>query len=121
MAYIINRYDGVAITTIQDGTVDQTLDIKLVGKNYAGYGEIQNETFVHMLENFASTAAPPNAIRGQLWYDVTNKKIKFYTGDTVAGVKLWKTTSGVEYSATEPSSPTAGDTWFDTTRNQLKV
>ena len=80
MSYVINRFDGQAITTIEDGTVDQTLDIKLIGKNYAGYGELQNENFLHMLENFASSAPPPRAIRGQLWYDVTAKKIKFYTG-----------------------------------------
>jgi hypothetical protein len=54
MSYVINRFDGQAISTIEDGTVDQTLDIKLIGKNYAGYGELQNENFLHMLENFAS-------------------------------------------------------------------
>lgn len=120
MAYVINRYDGTAITTIEDGTVDQTLDIKLIGKNYAGYGEIQNENFVHMLENFARDSAPSNALRGQIWFDTVSKKIKFYTGDQVAGVKIWKTAGGVEYG-TEPSNPTAGDLWFDTARSQLKV
>lgn len=120
MAYVINRYDGQAITTIEDGTVDQTLDIKLIGKNYAGYGEIQNENFVHMLENFARDSAPSNAIRGQLWYDTTAKKLKFYTGDQVAGVKVWKIAGGVEYG-NEPSNPTAGDFWFDTNKSQLKV
>lgn len=120
MAYVINRYDGTAITTIDDGTVDQTLDIKLIGKNYAGYGEIQNENFVHMLENFARDSAPSNALRGQIWFDTVAKKIKFYTGDQVSGVKIWKTAGGVEYG-TEPSNPTAGDLWFDSSRSQLKV
>ena len=53
MAYTIDRYSGVTLTTVEDGTVDQTTDIKLVGKNYAGYGEIQNENFLHLLENFS--------------------------------------------------------------------
>ena len=55
MAYTIDRYSGVTLTTVEDGTVDQTTDIKLVGKNYAGYGEIQNENFLHLLENFRGT------------------------------------------------------------------
>ena len=53
MAYIINKTNGTQIAVVEDGTIDQTTDLKLVGKNYAGYGEIQNENFVHLLENFA--------------------------------------------------------------------
>jgi hypothetical protein len=121
MAYVINRYDGQAITTVEDGTVDQTLDLKLVGKNYAGYGEIQNENFVHLLENFARETPPTNAIRGQLWYDTVGKKIKFYTGDSQGGIKIFKTAGGVEYSLAAPSNPTSGDLWFDSSVNQLKV
>ena len=121
MSYVINRFDGQAVTTIEDGTVDQTLDIKLIGKNYAGYGELQNENSLHMLENFASSSPPPRAIRGQLWYDITSKKIKFYTGDASGGVKIFKTAGGVEYGSTAPTGATAGDQWFDDTTNQLKV
>lgn len=120
MAYVINRYDGTAIATVEDGTVDQSLDIKLIGKNYAGYGEIQNENFVHMLENFARSSAPSNAIRGQIWFDTISKKIKFFTGDVNAGVPVWKTAGGVEYG-TAPANPTAGDLWFDSALSQLKV
>lgn len=121
MSYVINRFDGQAITTIEDGTVDQTLDIKLIGKNYAGYGELQNENFLHMLENFASSSPPARAIRGQLWYDVSSKKIKFYTGENPGGVKVFKTAGGVEYGATAPLGATEGDQWFDSGTNQLKV
>ena len=52
MAYTINKYDTTPLTVVQDGTIDPTTDIKLVRKNYAGYGEIQNENFVFPLENF---------------------------------------------------------------------
>jgi hypothetical protein len=121
MSYVINRFDGQAISTIEDGTVDQTLDIKLIGKNYAGYGELQNENFLHMLENFASSSPPPRAIRGQLWYDVPSKKIKFYTGEAPGGVKVFKTAGGVEYGTTAPLGATEGDQWFDSGLNQLKI
>ena len=52
MPYTINRYNGTVVTTVADGTVDTTTDLKLIGKNYAGYGEIQNENFLFLLENF---------------------------------------------------------------------
>lgn len=121
MSYIINKWNGDEWSTIQDGTVDQTLDIKLIGKNYAGYGEIQNENFLHMLENFARSTEPSKAITGQLWYDTQNKKIKVFTGEfTTSGAKIWKSNNGAEYGA-EPTNPTAGDLWFDTDKAQLKV
>jgi hypothetical protein len=80
MAYTINRYNNATLTVVEDGTIDQTTDLKLVGKNYAGYGEVQNENFLHILENFANTTPPPRAVVGQIWYDSTSteKKIKFY-------------------------------------------
>ena len=69
MAYIINTYNTAQLTVVEDGTIDQTTDLKLVGKNYAGYGEIQNENFVFLLENFAGMSEPPKAIVGQIWFD----------------------------------------------------
>ena len=78
MAYTIDRYNKGQLTVIEDGTIDQSTDLKLVGKNYAGYGEIQNENFVFLLENFAGTVAPPRAISGQLWFDSGNSKLKFW-------------------------------------------
>ena len=49
MAYTIDTYSNGRSWKIEDGTVDQTTDLKLVGKNYAGYGEIQNENMVFLL------------------------------------------------------------------------
>jgi hypothetical protein len=120
MAYQVDRYSGIFLTAIEDGTVDTTTDLRLVGKNYAGYGEIQNENFLHLMEHFANGTPPANAISGQIWYDTTNKRLKFYTGDLFAGQKIWKTAGGVEYGS-EPLVPIAGDMWFDTTQGQLKV
>ena len=33
MAYLVNKYDGTLLTTVADGTIDQTTDIKFIGKN----------------------------------------------------------------------------------------
>ena len=113
MAYTIDRYNNVTLTTVEDGTIDQTTDLKLVGKNYAGYGEIQNENFVFLLENFAGGNAPPKAISGQIWFDSNNSKLKFYDGGQ------WRTTGGAEISAAAPSGLSIGDFWWDTSNEQL--
>jgi hypothetical protein len=113
MPYIINKYNGTQVAVVEDGTVDNSLDIKLIGRNYAGYGEVQNENIVHILENFAGTSEPPRKITGQIWFDSASKKLKFYDG-----VKF-RTTGGAEIGATQPSGLTTGDFWYNTNTNQL--
>lgn len=122
MPYIINRYrvnDQEVITTVADGTINKTLDIDLVGKNYAGYGEVQNESFVHLLENFAGDVPPPKAISGQVWYDTTNQALKVCTG-IVNNNRVWRSTVPV-VSDTEPSEKFLGTQWIDTSTGNLKV
>lgn len=121
MAYTINRWSGPSVATVNDGTVNESLDIKLIGKNYAGYGELQNENMVHMLENFAGPLEPSKAISGQIWFDTSVKKIKVFTGDVTTAGKVWKSVGGANVSATEPVAPTQGDLWLDTFKSQLKV
>ena len=113
MSYRITHYNGSLITLINDGTVDNTLDITLVGKNYAGYGTIQNDNFVYLLENFANTTPPGSPISGQIWFDSGNKKLKFFDGNK------FRTTGGAEIGTSEPSGLTIGDFWWDTANNQL--
>jgi hypothetical protein len=113
MAYIINLTNGTQLTTVEDGTIDQSTTLKLVGKNYAGYGEIQNENFVHLLENFSSANSPANPLSGQIWFDSSGKKLKFYDGTK------FRTTGGAEISETQPVGLTTGDFWWDTANNQL--
>ena len=113
MAYQIDRYNNTTLTNVEDGTVDQTTDLKFIGKNYAGYGEIQNENFLFLLENFSGATAPARPLSGQLWYDTSVSKLKFYDGTK------WRTNGGSEASATEPTGLSVGDFWWDTTNNQL--
>lgn len=113
MAYQIDRFNGTKLVDIQDGTLDTTLDIKLVGKNYAGYGEVQNENFLHLLEHFANSSPPIKAISGQIWFDSGSSKLKFYNG---AG---WKTTGGAEVGPTPPTGLANGDFWYNDRDNQL--
>ncbi len=115
MAYQVDRFNGIKLVSVEDGTIDTTTDLRFLGKNYAGYGEVQNENFLHLLENFANTSAPPKAITGQIWYDSSNKKIKFYDGTK------FRTAGGSEYGPTAPSGLSIGDFWLDTTTDQLYV
>jgi hypothetical protein len=113
MPYQVDRFNGTFLTSVADGTIDTTTDIRFVGKNYAGYGEVQNENFLHLLENFANTTQPPKVITGQIWYDSGEKRLKFYDG------AKFRIASGAEASATAPAGLTIGDFWWDTTANQL--
>jgi hypothetical protein len=113
MPYNINKYDGTLVAIVEDGTVDNTLDISLIGRNYAGYGEVQNENLVHLLENFASGTEPPKKITGQIWYDTRVKKLKFFDGNK------FKSAGGTEIGDLKPSGLSVGDFWYNTNTNQL--
>jgi hypothetical protein len=71
MAYIIDTYSNSRSWRIEDGTIDQTTDLKFIGKNYAGYGEIHNENFLFLLENF-SGANQQFRLISQEWNGNTN-------------------------------------------------
>lgn len=120
MPYQVDRYNGTLFSTVPDQTVDSSsCDIKLVGKNYAGYGEIQNENFLHLLEHFRSEFAPRRPIVGQIWYDELNNKLKFrdYTN-------TWKTTAIVDVSTIAPTGLAVrdkGNIWYNDTLKQINV
>jgi hypothetical protein len=113
MAYQVDKFNGQFFVSVEDGTIDTSSDLRFVGKNYAGYGEVQNENFLHLMENFSNTTAPPKQVTGQIWFDSANKKLKFYDG-----VK-WKLAGGAEVSPTAPSGLTTGDFWWDNSAKQL--
>ena len=113
MAYQVDKFNGTFLTSVEDGTIDSTTDLRFVGKNYAGYGEVQNENFLHLLENFANTTQPPKSVLGQIWYDSANKRLKFYNGSK------FKVAGGAEVSVTAPSGLAVGEFWWDSTAKQL--
>lgn len=115
MPYTINKYNGEQISVVADGTIDNSTDLKLIGKNYAGYGEVQNENFLFLLESFANMSPPPRPLAGQVWYDLSTRKLKFYDKTNLK----WRTTGGSEVGTSEPTGLTTGDFWFDTTNKQL--
>ncbi len=113
MAYQVNKFNGTFLVSVADGTIDSTTNIRFVGKNYAGYGQVQNENFLHLLEHFAGANQPSKPISGQLWYDSTDRKIKVYDGTRFRPV------GGATSSATAPIGLSAGEFWFDSLAQQL--
>ena len=114
MAYLITKSDGTTLTTVSDGQIDDlTTNLTLIGKNYSGFGEAFNENLIKLLENFASAVRPTRPIRGQIWFDVTELKLKVYNGTAFQPV------SSATIAATQPTSLTPGDLWFDDTNKQL--
>ena len=35
MAYTVNNFTGTLIATVEDGTIDNTTNLRFIGKNYA--------------------------------------------------------------------------------------
>lgn len=115
MAYEVNKTDGTILLNIQEGEIDTTYGLNLLGKNYLGYGELIAENFIKLLENFNSNDEPTNPIVGQIWYKNTDvlgepKQINVYQGGGV-----WKPI-GHLFVGAEPSlvKRAKGDMWFDT-------
>ena len=118
MPYILNKTNGTVVATVQDASLDLTTDLIFVGRNYAGYGEWQNENFLKLLENFSNATAPTKPIEGQVWYDTANKKLNVYDGT------YWKGVSNLEKGTVDPTNsknPTAGDLWYEEREQQLYV
>lgn len=114
MAYTINKTDGTILATVADGQIDElSTDLTLVGKNYSGFGESINENFVKLLENFSSSSQPTSPIRGQIWFDVSELKLKVYSGTGFVPV------SSATISSQQPLNLGVGDLWFNDLAKQL--
>jgi hypothetical protein len=114
MAYQINKTDGTIVATVADGQIDSlSTDITLIGKNYSGFGEAFNENLIRMLEHFSSITAPIHPIKGQIWYDSSQAKLKVYNGVTFVPV------SSATVSSSQPATLAAGDLWYDNVGEQL--
>lgn len=128
MTYPINKTDGSALITptmpsgvLQDGTLDTSTGVTLIGRNYPSYGEIQNENFVKLLQNFANANSPDvsqNALillPGTLWYDTANNILKVYDGTEFINV------SQKIVANAAPTATNIGDQWYDTINQQTRA
>jgi hypothetical protein len=130
MSYNITKTNGTTLSTLNiangillDGTVDSSIGLSLIGRNYPNYGQVQNDNFVRLVENFADNMPPTqslsalNVLVGTIWYDTSIKKIRVYDGTN------WNPASSTIVSNVTPTSAnytiSTGDQWWDTVNNRL--
>lgn len=113
MPYTVDYSEsGKTPIVVNDGTIETSTSLKLVGKNYNRFGEYLNENLLHLLENFAATTAPDNPTEGQLWYDTSESYLKIYesgkwytigspAGNTRMEVRTRLDTNGVSHYTIE--------------------
>ncbi len=118
MPYILYKTDGTKLTTVDDASLDLSTDLALVGRNYSGYGQVVNENFLKLLENFSSNTAPAKPIRGQLWFDKSRGRLNVsYDGKSFKGI------ASIFVQSNTPlfGSLVRGDLWWDSDAFQLKA
>lgn len=119
MAYVVNRYNDSVLTVVEDYTVNTNFDIKLIGRHYIDYGEIQNENMVFMLENFCNAFPPTNPLDGQLWYDSYYQKLNIF--DSNNDDSGFVSVNRPIVSAVQPDNMSHGEMWFNTLEQKLYI
>jgi hypothetical protein len=120
MPYILNKTNGAVLATVQDAAANLTTNLTFVGRNYSGYGEIVNENFLKLLENFSNSenSPPSKPLQGQLWFNSTTKQLNVsYDGKAFKGI------ASLRSQSTPPltNASSTGDIWWDVANKQLKV
>lgn len=122
MSYIINKTNGQQLTVVQDASLDQTTDLIFVGRNYSGYGEIQNENFLKLLENFSNSTPPATPLVGQVWYNNTTNTLNVCYAEASGTIAAkFKTLAISNIGSAAPTDAVVGDLWYDSSTSQLKV
>lgn len=109
MPYVLIKTNGTTLTTVQDGTLDNTTSLTFVGKNFTGYGDPVNENLLKLLENFSNTRPPTSPLTGQLWFDSKSNKLKFYNGIGFNSIAV------VSTGTNKPATANIADLHFDGT------
>ncbi len=104
-----------SITLPQNSINSTATTLTLTGKGVPNYGEIQQENFIRLLENFASKTAPAHPTVGQVWFDTTEDALMVYNIDETWGPVGF----GLLVSETTPATATEGLLWYSLTDRVL--
>lgn len=101
----VNQYGPNGPFTINDGSLDNTLSLTLVGNNALNYGPVFANNTVKHLSNFANTTAPSGQkLVGQLWYDTSVNTLRIWNG------AVWQVLYTNNSTSTEILPPAKGGT-----------
>ena len=120
MSYVVRHKDGSSLVVLSDQEVNGDYGVTFTGRRVNSYGEIQQDNFLWLMENFASTSQPVNPVVGQTWYDKVNKVLKVCKNSpTVPGSSAeWVT---LYQNTTTEGVAEIGNIFFDQRTQQLKV
>lgn len=71
---------GTTTPAPRSGATVATTSLVFIGKGRPDYGEVIQQNFLYLLENFAHENAPASPLLGQQWYDSTNEAMKVWNG-----------------------------------------
>lgn len=123
MPYTLNFSDPSNLNTITvpdypPGLNAVDTSLSFIGKSYPNYGQVVDQNFLKLLENFAGPLQPGSPTKGQLWYDSYTRTLKLFDGN------VWKAANGIYQQPTDPAvaAPVSyGDIWVDTQNTLLKI
>lgn len=101
--------------------VSNKASIRFTGKGAPGYGTIQQENLMRLLENFADAGPPLYPTVGQEWYDTSENTLRICTSTSPL---IWKALGGIQITAiggAAPSPASVGDIWFERTGTQSGI
>jgi photosystem II stability/assembly factor-like uncharacterized protein len=116
MTYTLNwSSSSKAPLTVAELSLNSNTSLVFTGKGYPNYGEILQENFLKLLDNFSNDSAPSNPTLGQLWFNSQTTSLNVYDGSN------WKTVGNTKRQSDAPAQPSAGDLWWDTLNASMKI
>ena len=122
MTYVINWTqtgtppNGKPSILLPPLTVDSTSSsLTLTGKGTPNYGEIQQENFLRLLENFACPTSPSQPTIGQTWFNTADNSLYQFT------ISGWRRVGGIFSDASAPAPAYVSDLWWDLNNNKLFI
>lgn len=123
MSYDIRKFDNSSAFTVADNVIDTAqTSINLVGQFVENYAPPIGESLVWIMESFANNTAPPNPMRGQIWFDTSVNQVKVYNGtswDTLSGAT--QVASDLQDHINDPSAHTKAQVGLGNVANALQL
>jgi hypothetical protein len=111
--------------TISPGDINTDTSLTLPGQGKTDYGQFFDENVLHLLENFASLDSPGNPTTGQLWYNLSDFRLRYYVGITTGINNLdinnpgWVVIQSI--TGTPSATPMCGETHYNIVNDQFLV